>query len=384
MKIFSRDKQIYFLCPDIQWDKPTTGGLYYNFIVIQALRQYFGSKAVTSLNLMESCSPRSCSWTGHRFLSNLKYLFYFIKKRPGPADIILVDSRSNALLLLPLFYLRHATRSTVIIIVHHVNYHMSRRRGIIGAIEKKCEKHYISCASLLVTISHSTLRGIIKLNRNITAGNIPTTIIQPGIKTRQPHALEEGGFTEEKAEVSLLYVGSCSDPRKGLTFLIKALHGLPTKQFHLNLAGNFDPETEYCRELTELIERYNLQQKINITGRVSSSKLIRLYQKADVFVFPSLWEGYGIVLAEAMSHGLPIIATNISAIPEIVTDGVNGILVPPKNTTQLLQAMNTLINDKQLRNKMSIESLKSAGNLNTWEDVGQQWIDLINTSVYST
>ena len=70
---------------------------------------------------------------------------------------------------------------------------------------------------------------------------------------------------------------------------------------------------------------------------------------ADIFVFPSLWEGFGMVLIEAMYNRLPIVATNAGAIPYLVKDGENGILVPVKDPEQLAKSIKKLIESPELR-----------------------------------
>ncbi|MEL7236029.1 MAG: glycosyltransferase, partial [Chloroflexota bacterium] len=72
----------------------------------------------------------------------------------------------------------------------------------------------------------------------------------------------------------------------------------------------------------------------------------------DVFLMPSLWEGFGLVLLEAMSQGLPVVASRVSAIPEIVTDGKTGILLPPRDHAAIATALQRLIDDPQLRERM--------------------------------
>lgn len=69
----------------------------------------------------------------------------------------------------------------------------------------------------------------------------------------------------------------------------------------------------------------------------------------DLLLMPSLWEGFGLVLLEAMAQGLPIVASRVSAIPEVVTDGETGLLVPPRDVDALAAALNTLLRDTDRR-----------------------------------
>ena len=83
---------------------------------------------------------------------------------------------------------------------------------------------------------------------------------------------------------------------------------------------------------------------------------------------PSLMEGYGMALAEAMSFGLPIVATSAGAIPELVKDKVNGIIVNPGNSEELASALKTLIEDAELRNVYGRNNLEKSKTLHTWKD----------------
>ncbi|MEK7165035.1 MAG: glycosyltransferase family 4 protein [Patescibacteria group bacterium] len=83
-----------------------------------------------------------------------------------------------------------------------------------------------------------------------------------------------------------------------------------------------------------------------------------LAQGADIFVIPSVKEGMPYVLLEAMAAGLPIVATNVGGIPEIIKDGQTGLLVPPKNPEKLAAAIGRLIDDPGLRNKLATNARK--------------------------
>ncbi|MEM6529468.1 MAG: glycosyltransferase family 4 protein, partial [Chloroflexota bacterium] len=72
----------------------------------------------------------------------------------------------------------------------------------------------------------------------------------------------------------------------------------------------------------------------------------------DIFLMPSLWEGFGLVLLEAMSQGLPVVASRVSAIPEIVADGETGVLVPPRDAAAIAVALQRLIDEPELRERM--------------------------------
>jgi glycosyltransferase involved in cell wall biosynthesis len=87
-----------------------------------------------------------------------------------------------------------------------------------------------------------------------------------------------------------------------------------------------------------------------------------------VLVVPSHYEGYGIVLAEAASHGLAIVATRAGAIPEVVRDGRESVLVPPRNLLALGNALHSVVTDARRRERMQRAAFERAGELPTWAE----------------
>src|SRR5660398_271743 len=86
-------------------------------------------------------------------------------------------------------------------------------------------------------------------------------------------------------------------------------------------------------------------------GYVSDSEVLSLYAKADVFVYPSLYEGFGLHVLEAMACGCPVITSNVSSLPEVVGD--EALLVDPYNVEALAQAMLTVLEDDELKKEIS-------------------------------
>jgi len=96
--------------------------------------------------------------------------------------------------------------------------------------------------------------------------------------------------------------------------------------------------------------------------------LDRVWDQANIFVLPSLWESYGLVIVEAMARGIPVVATNVGAIPELVTDGISGLIVPPKDSRALAEAIQRLSLDISLQNKVIAGGHRIAENSLSWEE----------------
>jgi len=104
-----------------------------------------------------------------------------------------------------------------------------------------------------------------------------------------------------------------------------------------------------------------------LTGAVSEHLLLDYYNLADVFVFPSVLEGFGLVMGEAMSCGKPVVAFNNSAIPEVVENGRSGFLVSPGDKTEFVKKVLLLLNNKKLRIEIGIRAKERVEHFFRWE-----------------
>jgi glycosyltransferase involved in cell wall biosynthesis len=144
-------------------------------------------------------------------------------------------------------------------------------------------------------------------------------------------------------EPMVLFVGAIQR-RKNIARLVKAFESMP-KSWRLTLAGATDGY-EAAAEL-RAIDESPRRSDIDVLGYVSSATLQSLYSRASIFAFPSLDEGFGIPVLEAMAHGIPVITSQCSALPEAAGDAA--ILVDPSNTDQLAAALNRVASDADLR-----------------------------------
>lgn len=157
---------------------------------------------------------------------------------------------------------------------------------------------------------------------------------------------------------------------KGHIFCLQALAKL--KEEGLNM------EVFIVGDGAERVSLEKLCRDVGITAHFPGNVLnvSKYYNQFDIFVHPSLSEGFGMVIVEAMSAGLPVIATNVGGIPEIITHGENGILVEPASAESIKRAIFLLISDKEMRIRLSKNALKTYSDKYTFRKYIQQ-IDTI-------
>jgi glycosyltransferase involved in cell wall biosynthesis len=171
---------------------------------------------------------------------------------------------------------------------------------------------------------------------------------------------------------SILYVGALREAKE-VDILIRALVGLkseyPEAKLHIVGAGSFSSCLK-ALSVQEGVERY-----VVFRGEADYFSIPKFYEGADICVFPSRHEAFGIVILEAMASGKPVVASNGGGFPEIISDGENGILVKPGDPEAFAEAILTLLRNDKLRNRLSRNALKTAANY-SWENIAKKYVSL--------
>lgn len=167
----------------------------------------------------------------------------------------------------------------------------------------------------------------------------------------------------------ILYVGS-EIPRKNLGRLLEAFAIIKRTSPNTRLIKIGSPnQGGYFQKLRDQIRDLNLQREVILYNHVSRSDLIAFYNLADVFVFPSLYEGFGIPPLEAMACGAPVICSNAASLPEVVGDAA--ITVDPKDIQGWANAISEVLNDGKLREQLRVKSLARASQF-SWERMARE------------
>jgi len=170
-----------------------------------------------------------------------------------------------------------------------------------------------------------------------------------------------------RREPMILFVGAIQR-RKNVARLVQAFEQAGSAGWTLVLAGSTGFGAE---EALQRIETSPRKSDIRVLGYVSDAALEDLYWRASIFAFPSLDEGFGMPVLDAMAHGLPVLTSNVSALPEVAGDAA--WLVDPADTTSIAEALSHLIEDEALRRRLALQgTARSAGF--TWEKaVEETW-----------
>ncbi|MEI3650708.1 MAG: glycosyltransferase family 1 protein [Dolichospermum lemmermannii FEM_B0920] len=169
-----------------------------------------------------------------------------------------------------------------------------------------------------------------------------------------------------------LYVGR-QDPYKNLQRLITAFSALPHRNdYELWLAGPYDKR--YSPLLEIQTQELGISHLVKFLNYVSYDELPIIINQAIALVFPSLWEGFGLPVLEAMACGTPVITSNVSSLPEVAGDAA--ILINPYNPGEITAAMTTIINDSETRKQLSEKGLKRANQF-SWEKTGLATVEVL-------
>jgi len=224
------------------------------------------------------------------------------------------------------------------------------------------QKHFSDVPGKYVAVSQSTKKDAMRF-WGLSADRVVVIHHGPFITPKPPRH----DFGSNK----ILIVSDIS-PRKNHLRLIKAFELVQEQSqnpLELVIAGYMRTAIPELETILQNLQMRNQDSKITFAGYLPDADILALYEQADVFVYPSLYEGFGLPVLEAMACGCPVIASNVSSLPEVVGDAA--LLVDPYDVGALAYAMLTVLEDDDLKREMSRKGVAQARKF-SWEKAGEE------------
>lgn len=169
------------------------------------------------------------------------------------------------------------------------------------------------------------------------------------------------------------------DRVKGVPYLLKAFERLAgTEPVPLTILG---PGLGTAEVMASIPER--LRQSVTVVERVPEDRVIEEYRRHDLLVFPSTYEGFGLVVLEAMSQGLPVVATPVGCVPDLLRDGENGVIVPTRDPDAIASAVRRLMDSPGERLRIGRNGAATVSSM-TWRRTAEQTVDVYRAALAST
>jgi len=204
----------------------------------------------------------------------------------------------------------------------------------------------------IIAISNSVKKSLIKYEL------IPSSkifVLQNGVDYQKFNGIAKSKIISNNEQIIIGTVCRLEE-QKGIRYLLLAMKIILTKfpTVQLEIVG----DGSLLDELKELTQKIGISNSVNFFGKFA--EVIPFYKRMNIFVLPSIYEGFGIVLLEAMAAGIPVVATNVDGISEVVIDKESGLLVPPKNPEGIANAVINIIENSELTEKLVMEGYKRA------------------------
>jgi glycosyltransferase involved in cell wall biosynthesis len=310
--------RLFFLLPG---DPETlTGGYGYDRRMAQALRDLGWQVEVQSLSARFPDPDAAAMQGADAALAALP-----------DGSLALIDGL--ALGTMPEIAQRHAARLQLLALVHHP---LARETGLEPARAAQLyesERRALQAVRQVVVTSRATAAAL--ADYAVPAQRI--AVVEPGcdLAPLAPRRGRSGGIRE------LLCVATLTE-RKGHELLIEALVGLQALPWRLCCVGSLTRNPTVTARVQRLLRTRGLAGRVSLPGELAGTELQQRYLAADLFVLPTLYEGYGMVVAEALSFGLPVIATDTGAIAELLSAQA-GRLLPPGDARALQATLRELL-----------------------------------------
>lgn len=274
---------------------------------------------------------------------------------------VLVDGL--ALGAMPAEVEREAARLRLVALVHHP---LASEVGVEqAAVLRASERRALAAARLVIVTSEATAEAL--AGYDVRRDRI--AVVEPGTDRAPLARGSSGGF------IQLLCVATLT-PRKGHEVLLRALAQVPDGHWRLTCVGSVRRHPPTVERLRALMLAEGLANRVSLVGEVDASALAGHYDSADLFVLPTLYEGYGMAVAEALARGLPVVGTAAGAIPELIGGGA-GIVVPPGDAEKLAAALSEVLTDASTRARLARGARRVRECLPSWPEAARKMAEAL-------
>jgi glycosyltransferase involved in cell wall biosynthesis len=206
------------------------------------------------------------------------------------------------------------------------------------------------------------------------------TVACPGIARVPAGRLSQPKIRSEDDPVTLIIVGPLSRG-KGQLDVVRMLAQMPTTHFRLHVVGDCAQHPSYTEEIRTLIQRSHLQDAIIVHGSLPQQALFELLPQCDLYLSASSYESYSMATAEAVAHGLPVLAYATGAIGDWIEDGVNGRLIDLGQPEQFFQALRRLLTERHVLNQLRRNAWVRTANLtfHSWDKTYDDFLQAFKT-----
>jgi len=331
-----------------------TGGYIYDARIVEGLR-HRGAR-VKVVELTES--------SRHTAEDDLRSATVALSRLPAGA-VVVIDGL--ALTAIADIVEREADRLTIVALVHLP---IAAGVGLDAAIAEQIraqEGRALRAARRIIVTSAATIP--LLASYNLPDGSI--RVVEPGTDRAAIARGSDGDM------VHLLCVATVN-AGKGHEILLRALARVPGRAWRLTCAGSLTRDPAAVERVHRVSAELGIADRVRLAGELDANSIADCYNTADVFVLATLQETYGMAVAEALAHGLPVISTTTGAIPSLVGTEA-GILVPPGDADALSAALIRVIDDADLRARLAEGARRMSERLPTWDDACEKFAAALPT-----
>ena len=276
-----------------------------------------------------------------------------------PLDVLVQDELNHPSLFWTNRRLRARARYPIVSIVHHLR-SSEQRPAWQNSLYRQVERLYLQSLDGFIFNSRATQRSVESVGIDLAARSRVIAYpagdrLKPAIT---PYEIERRAL--EPGPLRLFFLGNVI-PRKGLHILLEALQHLDTEHsgdasfdWSLVVAGSLKMDPAYSAAMQRKAGERGLAGKVGFTGPLDETELAKQMQASHLLALPSSYEGFGIAYLEGMGYGLPAIGTTGGGAAEIITPGVDGILIQPGDTATLVSCLSALGSDRQHLLRLSL------------------------------